>query len=338
MKKFDFKKLLNTKIDFEKLKKFKDLDVKELFHHIKDTPVRKKFISFHQAGAYVSVGVFDTSNPINAKLKVFETQYLNDVSILKFIDIDNTNRHEFEARYILSADDYQLIPTDAPNVPEEELSQAAPWVVKDLIDIPLEEAAIDCFLVPVRKGQPAKCEVVVARKDDLMQQAKSIETLGVDLTFVSIEELALVNLLNDKADKAIGLLFATPKQIGFLIAKESLVHTVRYFNIGIQPSQYSDKSVNELIRALGETVDYYQMQFGGKIEQIFYLPSFENLSMITEALSQELPISVEQLDIQESLGKEFGKKVMQHGLVVLGDMLGMMTPKEHIKLSRENVT
>ena len=49
---------------------------------------------------------------------------------------------------VLRASEYRLFFLDAPNVPEEERSHAAKFLVKDLIDYPLEDAAIDVFEVP----------------------------------------------------------------------------------------------------------------------------------------------------------------------------------------------
>jgi len=47
---------------------------------------------------------------------------------------------------VLSLDDYQLMLIDKPKVVDGEIGESVRWLVKDLIDFPVEEAAIDFFL------------------------------------------------------------------------------------------------------------------------------------------------------------------------------------------------
>ena len=51
-------------------------------------------------------------------------------------------------RALLSTGSYQFLLTDAPNVPAAELGDALRWRIKDLINIPVNEAVIDAFMLP----------------------------------------------------------------------------------------------------------------------------------------------------------------------------------------------
>lgn len=54
---------------------------------------------------------------------------------------------------VLSEQAYRCLLLDPPKVAPEELPAALPWLVKDLIDIPIEQAAIDAFYVLIIRGK-----------------------------------------------------------------------------------------------------------------------------------------------------------------------------------------
>lgn len=51
-------------------------------------------------------------------------------------------------RALMARGSYQFLLTDAPNVPAEELGDALRWRIKDLINMPVNEAVVDAFFLP----------------------------------------------------------------------------------------------------------------------------------------------------------------------------------------------
>ena len=51
-------------------------------------------------------------------------------------------------RLVLNPDEYQLHLVESPDVPDSELREAVRWRIRDLIDFPVDEAAIDVFDMP----------------------------------------------------------------------------------------------------------------------------------------------------------------------------------------------
>ncbi len=102
---------------------------------------------------------------------------------------------EPRATSLVTIGDYSLILVETPDVPTAELRQAVRWRVKDLIDFDVDEAVIDIFEVPTRKGgQENMIYAVVARSPAVRALIDEFSDTGVDLEYVDIPEFAIRNL------------------------------------------------------------------------------------------------------------------------------------------------
>ena len=97
---------------------------------------------------------------------------------------------------LLPAADYQLLVLDAPAVPAAERSDALRWGLKDLLDGPVEEAAIDCIEVPaaVRGDAAQRLLTVVSKKATVRDWMRRYRDARVPLSAIDVPELALRNL------------------------------------------------------------------------------------------------------------------------------------------------
>lgn len=97
---------------------------------------------------------------------------------------------------LLPAADYQLLVLDAPAVPVAERSDALRWGLKDLLDGPVEEAAIDCIEVPaaVRGDAAQRLLTVVSKKATVRDWMRRYRDARVPLSAIDVPELALRNL------------------------------------------------------------------------------------------------------------------------------------------------
>ena len=64
-----------------------------------------------------------------------------------FSELVRSQRVKGDVYICLAAEQYNLLLIDAPDVPEEELSEAIKWRVKDLISQPIEDVIVDSFFV-----------------------------------------------------------------------------------------------------------------------------------------------------------------------------------------------
>src|SRR5690606_20058551 len=102
----------------------------------------------------------------------------------------------YQCTTLLKPGDYQWLTVDAPNVSAAEARQAVRWSLKDLIDYPVETAAVDAVRVPGAEaaGRPAQMLAVSARNELVAAAVKPFNDADIDLEVIDVPELAQRNL------------------------------------------------------------------------------------------------------------------------------------------------
>jgi MSHA biogenesis protein MshI len=115
---------------------------------------------------------------------------------------------EFDARRfrcltLLKPADYQILFVDAPEVKREELKPALRWRIKDMLDYPVEEAALDLLEVPLPGQRTRQMYAVVTRNDTVRAAVEPFAKSGIALAVVDIP---------DTAQRNVAALFATEER------------------------------------------------------------------------------------------------------------------------------
>ena len=94
---------------------------------------------------------------------------------------------------VLSPKHYQLLQMDASDIPEAELAKALKWRLKGLIEYPLNDIAVDAFMLPPTGlgKQQKKALVAVTPLSTLRKTLTLFQSAYIDITEVGIAELAL---------------------------------------------------------------------------------------------------------------------------------------------------
>jgi MSHA biogenesis protein MshI len=98
---------------------------------------------------------------------------------------------------LLERDAYQLHQIDAPNVLPAEMKQAVRWRMKDLVDYPLEAAAVDVLNIPADTHAPAADHAVyavIAPNSAIEHCTEPFKASRVPLECIDIPELAQRNI------------------------------------------------------------------------------------------------------------------------------------------------
>ncbi len=109
--------------------------------------------------------------------------------------IERNDLKNSQAVGVVAPGDYQVLQIEAPNVPRNEMNQAAAWRVRDLIDMPLDQAIIDTFEPPesAQRGE-RQINVVVARRTLIDERAEMMKDAGLKLAALDIPELVQRNI------------------------------------------------------------------------------------------------------------------------------------------------
>ena len=104
--------------------------------------------------------------------------------------------HRHRCVALLDRPMYRLLPLDAPDMPREEWRHAVRWQLKDMVDFPVEDAAVDVLEIP---GDPARRRApqmlaVAAALDTLKPLLAAADAVGAPWQAVDIGETALRNI------------------------------------------------------------------------------------------------------------------------------------------------
>lgn len=195
--------------------------------------------------------------------------------------------------FILPSSEYRLLLLDKPSVLDRELSSAVRWLIKDLIQFPLEDAAVAAYPIPIEASGSEKVYVAVTRLSYLKTLITQMDSVGLILTSVDIPELAMRGLFASAAQKITA--------IAFLRRDEKIYKLVIYhagsmvLERAIQcPLMVGQMLNGEFVSEIQRTLEYYQVQLKQLPPEKLYLsPSFVNNPIVVTELGKSLAVSIE---------------------------------------------
>ncbi len=209
---------------------------------------------------------------------------------------------------LLDEADYQLLLTEAPEVPADELKAAVRWRVKDLIDFHINDATIDIFDLPGAVGGKGRSMyAVVARNEAIKRRVDLIEAAGMNLDIIDIPEMAQRNLAALLPEDATGVVFLSFQAGGGLITvtKQGDIYLSRSLDVGLEEIQQGgdlpacfDRISLEIQRSL----DYFDSHFRqAPIGQVVLAPLPTEAAGMVEHLNANLNVKARMMDLGEVL-------------------------------------
>lgn len=217
-------------------------------------------------------------------------------------------RHQLQdlpCSIVLHPDFYQLLLTEAPAVASEELSQAVRWKVKELLDFPLDQAAVESFLLPddAYRGRQKMLYAAALKKQALNDLVTPVEEAGLAVDCVEIAELAMHKLVARLPVEPGGVALVHLHQSGGFInlVEEGDIYLSRRLDVGLQgfdPVADNTAFFDALYLDIQRSLDFYEAQLGkGIITQLWYSPGLPSTAEIGNYLSSQLGLNVSALDL-----------------------------------------
>jgi len=220
-----------------------------------------------------------------------------------------------DCHYVLHEDEYDLQLLEAPPVEEEELREAVIWRLKDLINIPIEEAAVDIFPLPedAYRGRMNMIYAVATKKTRIESIIKLTKAAGLDLTVIDIEEMALRNIalyLHEMEHGTVALLQLRETQGSMFMYSHESLYLNRQIEMGyssfiVIPGEISLDNrvmVERLALDLQRSLDYYESQLGkGVTSKIYILPMEDENVHFEDDLKNSLQTPLVHFDSREHL-------------------------------------
>lgn len=220
---------------------------------------------------------------------------------------------------LLSARDYNLYLVEAPAVDESELRAAARWKVRDLLDIPLEDAVIDVFPVPedAFQGRSRMLYVVAALRARVQALIDTVGRADLELRSIDIPELAMRNITNRFADDSNGLAFLALKDTGssLNLTRQGNLYLARRISTrvsaDIMASGEWESMRDRLVLEAQRSLDYYESQMGqNPVSRVLLAPrradAPELAASLDEAMAAEVSVLrfADRLEHAESIPEE----------------------------------
>jgi len=245
--------------------------------------------------------------------------------------VKNMEIEDKQCSFVLNRKDYNLHLVEAPEVEASELRAAVRWKIKDLLDMKVEDAAIDVFQVPGDAYRGREMVYVVAALNSKIKSIVNMVTeSGLELAVIDIPELAMKNLSNSFIDDANGTAFLDLRRNGSTmnITRNGDLYLSRRINTqlasDVMASSDWESVKDRLSLEIQRSLDYYESQMGqSQINQIVLAQRQQDGSAMAETLNGLLTAEVRILDLADHLesSKELSPEIQQIGMAAIGATL-----------------
>ncbi|MDP1930587.1 MAG: hypothetical protein Q8L60_03915 [Gammaproteobacteria bacterium] len=233
---------------------------------------------------------------------------------------------------VLGARDYNLYLVESPAVEPDELRAAVRWKIKDLIDIPAEDAVIDIFPVPedAFQGRSKMLYVVAAVKSRVEQLIELCQRADLELAAIDIPEMAMRNITQRFANDDNSLAFVALKSQGSTmnITRHGNLYLARKINTQLGPNVVNshewESLRDRLVLEIQRSLDYYESQMGqDPVSRILIAPRGNDTQAIVESLREAMSVPVAALDFAAEFesSAEISDETKNACMLVLGASL-----------------
>lgn len=247
---------------------------------------------------------------VNAAGELVYCQFHDQSGDTRDLLIELQRKHDWGAipcSIVLHPVYYKLLLAERPPVEKDELASALRWKLKDLLDYPLDEAAVEYFLLPddAYRGRQSMVYAAALRKSTLHSLVDPVEDCGLRVDCVEIAELAIHNLIARLSTEVGGTACVQLHEgEGFInLVEDGAVYLSRRLDIGLDafaPDGDNSQFFEALYLEIQRSLDFYESQLGkGIITQLLYSPGLPANAPIGEFLSQQLGLNVAALDFSQ---------------------------------------
>ncbi|RZI86792.1 MAG: hypothetical protein EOP38_00400 [Rubrivivax sp.] len=202
---------------------------------------------------------------------------------------------------LLEPADYQILQIDAPPVEASERNAAIRWQMKDLIDFPPDEAALDCMTVPGEQSatSPQRVLSVVSRKSVVGSWMRQWHEAKLSLSAIDIGEMALRNIaVLTASQQAEAFLHVGWESTNLIIVWQESLCTFRQLNIGgaqLLNLDEADRSVlfERFALEIQRTTDAFGRQFSAANLGRVWLSSVVEAPGVASALNDLIDLNVQ---------------------------------------------
>jgi MSHA biogenesis protein MshI len=240
---------------------------------------------------------------------------------------------------VLSILEYDLFLIEEPEVTAEELLAAVRWKVKDYVEYPIGEAAIDYMPLPTKaldvKGKMGYA--VVAKQAIIDEMVQLVNSVGLRVIAVDISETAVCAVMHHIKEMKDGVLCfrLLPGLSQIMILKGGVILLTRNLDLnqaylldqtatsGKTPEE-KEKLVNDMALEIQRSIEYAVTNLKqGNIKQVIFTPMNSTLEPLIDELKEGLGMSMRSIQLSETVSGVPKMSLIEQGqcLIALGGAL-----------------
>lgn len=205
---------------------------------------------------------------------------------------------------LLNENDYRLAQLDAPAVPPEERVQALRWRLKDVVDFPVDDAAVAVADIPTEGGRQASVFAVVSPASVIGERMALFYEKKISLEAIDIPEMALRNVAVLFEEENRGLAFLSLAQgYGLLaITFRGELYLSRRIEVDSEALAKADEErrrqmLERLALELQRTLDNFDRQYGFiSVSRLLVASDYDCAGMVA-GLVENLYLPVQAADL-----------------------------------------
>lgn len=211
-----------------------------------------------------------------------------------------------ECQLMLSATHYHTVQIDKPDVPDNDLIAALPWLIKDLVPVAPEDMVLDYYISPVQAISANKINVVCTSLANLKPITDTLYEQGLLVKGITTVEFAFANLLGVSEDAKLLLCQQSGEELIILIVKEGKIFFHRqlrgFSQIGTKTREELGFGViDSLSLEIQRSIDYFERQLKqAPIKQIHVLLPVRDEQSIIDLLGQNTHLPVKSLTLDNT--------------------------------------
>lgn len=210
-------------------------------------------------------------------------------------------------RILCEPADYQLLQTEIPVVPAEELKAAIRWQVKDQLRSPLERVTLDIAVPPdTSHGLRRPSGYVAAADNDFLRgRMLQFRAYSADVVAIGIPEFAQRNMADqiEIAGHATAMLSITPSGCLLTTSREGVLYFSRNFDISTLTLAESESlrrdQFDRLVLELQRSIDVLEHQYSFLSVSTLWISPFTHCDELLSLLIDTLYLSVKVIDLAE---------------------------------------
>lgn len=217
------------------------------------------------------------------------------------------NLKTFRCTTLLAESDYRLLQVDAPSVPPDEKVQAVRWRLKDMVDFPVENAALGVLDIPLKEGsggrQPALF-AVIAPAQTVGARMAIFEVAKVPLEAIDVPEVAQRNVsaLLEDANRGLAFLSLVDGNSLLTITYGGELYLARHIEVSASVLAEADTErrqmlVERLVLDLQRTLDNFDRQFNFISVARLVVACDREVEGLMAALAENLYVPVMAMDL-----------------------------------------